>query len=77
MSENRIAASKSNRRIGCSVTSVANSAVASGDVLYAGAAQDQPGVCQIDVRLPASLADGDIPVVPASRAKAQINEVAK
>ena len=41
---------------------VAGSVVASSDVLYAGAAQGQPGVCQIDVKLPSSLADGDVPV---------------
>ena len=41
---------------------LANVTLADGDILYAGAAPDQPGVCQIDVRVPDSLADGDVAV---------------
>ena len=34
----------------------------SGDVLFVGAAPEAPGLCRIDLKLPATLADGDTPV---------------
>ena len=45
------------------IVTVGGITLASGDVLYAGASADAPGLYQLNLRLPATLPDGDAAVV--------------